>query len=253
MPAAIDFNAIPSAVAVTEPRINELSARAAETGAAFARKIESLMNTFAEARDRYSREADALVASADPQTRTAARELGKRRMAQQAVTYHRSLIESSAKDRAAILKQLKSFADEAEAITSVCASPAMMLGRVALGERRKTQLIEQLSEAGPLELETAARMAIMSGDIVLAAAIAVVVDRRPRDRRPFSVADFAKRVIGDQFDQANRKLEGVQLAYKTAFAADLEFNRGAPDPLTNISLALARRAANEADGEDEKV
>jgi hypothetical protein len=244
----VNFAAVPSGVTVSEGRINELSAAATETGAAFARKIESLTGTYAEARDRYSRDADALVESApDPESRIQARQLAKRRMAQQVVSFRRTLIESSASDRSAILNRLKALADEAEAISAVCASPAQMLGRVALGEGRKTQLIHQLEEAGPTEIETAARIAIMSGDIVLAAAIAVVVDRRPRDRRPFPVADFAQRVMGSVFDDADRKLQGVLLAYRSAQAADLEFNRGAPDPLVNMSLALARRKASDTE------
>lgn len=60
----------------------------------------------------------------------------------------RNLIESSAADRAAMLAQLKSFSDEAGAISSVCESPTMMLGRVALGDPRKGQFIEQLTGAG---------------------------------------------------------------------------------------------------------
>lgn len=240
----VNFAAVPSDVTVSQARINELSTSAAETGAAFARKIESLTGTYAEARDRYSRDADALVESApDPESRTQARQLAKRRLAQQVVSFRRTLIESSASDRGAILERLKALSEEADAISAVCASPSQMLGRVALGESRKTQLIQQLEEAGPTEIETAARIAIMSGDMVLAAAIAVVVDRRPRDRRPFSVADFAQRVMGPEFDEVNRKLQSVMLAYRSAQAADLEFNRGAPDPLLSVSLALARRGS----------
>lgn len=245
----VNFAAVPSGVSVTEARINELSFTAGKTAAAFSRKLESLAGTYAEARDRYSRDAQGLIDSAtDPETRSAAQNLAKRRLAQQVVSFRRTLVESSQADRAAVLARLKALADEAEAISAVCASATMMLGRVALGEPRKTQLIEQLEEAGPTELETAARMAIMSNDVVLAAAIAVVIDRRPRDRRPFAVGDFAQRVLGQVFEDANRKLQGVALAYRTAHAANLEFERGAPDPLTNLSLSLARRAAAEAEG-----
>ena len=85
----------------------------------------------------------------------------------------------------------------------------------------------------------------MQGDIVLAAAVLVVVDRKSRDRRPFAIADLAERVMGPQFKDADRKLKAVQLAYRDAVAADLEFNRGSPNPTARISSFLAHRALTE--------
>lgn len=55
--------------------------------------------------------------------------------------------------------------------------------------------------------------------------------------------------MGEVHDRVNAKLEGVRLAYKTAVAADREFVRGKADPLMNLSLALSRQAAAEAEGE----
>jgi len=235
----IDFATVPSGVIISDERINFLNARAAETHAAFTRRIQSLMEKFAEARDNYSREADSLVGDeTDPATRATAKQFARRRLLTQLSKYRQALIEASAKDRSAMLAQLKAFADEAQATGAVLASPAAMLGRVALGDPRKTQLIEQLTGAGPMELETAARTAIMSGDLVLASALALVVDRKPRDARPFRAGDLALRVMGDQFKDVSDKLHAVLMAYKTAQAADLEFIRGKPDPITNISLAL---------------
>jgi len=47
------------------------------------------------------------------------------------------------------------------------------------------------------------------------------------------------------------KLEGVQLAFKSAFAADREFVRGRADPLMNLSLALSEKAIAEAEADDD--
>lgn len=57
-----------------------------------------------------------------------------------------------------MLKGLQAYADEAAAIQAVYTSPATMLGRVALGEARRTHLLQQLEGAAPVELETAARL-----------------------------------------------------------------------------------------------
>ena len=71
--ATIDFNTVPSGVTLNEERVQYLSDRAAETATAFSRKIEKLQATVLEARDRYSREADELIASATSEDRAAAR------------------------------------------------------------------------------------------------------------------------------------------------------------------------------------
>lgn len=249
--AMIDFNIVPSGVNISEDRAQQLSDRATETATAFNRKIEKLQQTFAEARDNYSREADELIASATSEDRAAARAFAKKAAANKISQLRRNLVSSSEAERAAMLKGLKAYADEAAAIEAICMTPAMMLGRVALGDPKRTQYMQQLEGAGPVEMETAARQAIMTGDLVLACAIATVVDRRPKDRRPFTVLAFAERVIGPTWERVNAKLEGVQLAFKSALAADREFVRGKADPLMNLSLALSQKAIAEAEADDD--
>lgn len=246
----LDFKAIPSNVSISDERVNQLSARSTETATALSRKISTLQAAVTESRQKYSHEADQLIASAAREDRTAARTFAKKAAANKAINLHRELIANSEADRAAMLKGLKAHADEAAAIQAVCMSPAMVLGRIALGDPKRTQYQSQLEGAGPVELETAARQAIMSGDMVLAAAVATVVDRRPKDRRPFTVNDFAERMMGALWKTMNTKLDGVQLAYKTAVAADREFVRGKADSLTNLSLALSRQAINQASSEE---
>lgn len=249
--ATIDFSTVPSGVTLNEERAQYLSDRAAETATAFSRKVEKLQNTVTEARDNYTREADELIASASPEDRATARAFAKKNAANKAANIHRQLIASSEADRAAMLKGLQAYAAEAAAIQAVYTSPATMLGRVALGDPKRTQYQLQLEGAGPVEMETAARTAIMTGDMVLGAAIATVIDRRPKDRRPFSVQAFAERVVGEVWKRMTAKLEGVQLAYKSAVAADREFVRGKADGITNLSLALSRQAIAEAEDESE--
>jgi len=104
-------------------------------------------------------------------------------------------------------------------IQEVCKSPAMMLGRVAMGNPKRTQYQLQLEGAGPVELETAARQSIMTGDIVLTATVATIVDRPHKDRQPFSAS---------------------------ALAADRALVLGMADPLTNTSLRLAQKSVETA-------
>jgi len=248
--ATIDFNTVPKGVTLNEERAQYLSDRATETATAFSRKIEKLQNTVMDARNNYSREAEEFITSASPEDRATARAFAKKNAANKAANIHRQLIASSEAERAAMLKGLQAYADEAAAIQAVYTSPATMLGRVGLGDPKRTQYQLQLEGAGPVEMETAARTAIMTGDLVLGAAIATVIDRRPKDRRPFAVQAFAERVVGEVWKRITAKLEGVQLAYKSALAADREFVRGKADGITNLSLALSRQAIDEAAGDD---
>lgn len=248
--ATIDFNTVPKGVTLNEERAQYLSDRATETATAFSRKVEKLQNTVMDARNNYSREAEEFITSASPEDRATARAFAKKNAANKAANIHRQLIASSEAERAAMLKGLQAYADEAAAIQAVYTSPATMLGRVGLGDPKRTQYQLQLEGAGPVEMETAARTAIMTGDLVLGAAIATVIDRRPKDRRPFAVQAFAERVVGEVWKRITAKLEGVQLAYKSALAADREFVRGKADGITNLSLALSRQAIDEAAGDD---
>lgn len=268
MPKIIDFSAIPSGVVLSEERVTQLADRAAETGAAFARLIERLMAAYAEAKNNYTREADELVrqtlAGSDRTERAAlaaerpaAERFAKLQAANRVSAVKRNLMASSEADRRTMLDLLARFAAEAEQIASVTQSPMQLLGRTALGDSRRATIQATLAEAGPVELETAARTSVLLGDVVMAAAVATVVDRRPRDRRPFSAQAFAERMLGQVWTDLDAKLQGVILAARRAQAAEREFIRGKPDPLTNVSLALADRAiqttapAAEADTDDD--
>lgn len=208
--------------------IQRISDRTAEIAAAYTRKLEKLQATFADARERFSRDAQALVGSANRETRSAALKLSKHREAQQISDLRRSLVASSQGERNQLLNTMQGYANEAAFLASLCASPAIMLGRTALGDPKRTQYQVQLEGAGPVELEAAAKQAITTNDLVLAAAVATIIDRRPSDRRPFSVADFATRIIGAEYEKVSRTLDGIQLAMKSALAADREFVRGRP-------------------------
>lgn len=71
--------------------------------------------------------------------------------------------------------------------------------------------IRQLEGAGPVEITTAAKVAITTNDLPLASAIVTIIDRRPLDSRPFGVAEFAGRIYGEEHKRIAAKLTGTQL------------------------------------------
>lgn len=227
--------------------MQQLSDRSAETLKSIARKIEKLQATYDDARRKFSQESDDLIRDSHPDNHAAAKQFVVRQEATKVSKLRRSLVENSEKERTERLRTMKAYANEAAAIQVINQNPVMLLGRTALGDTKRTHYQQQLEGAGPKELEAVARQAIMGNDAVLAAAICTVIDRRPRDRRPFPPADFAERVIGPIWKQVNTKLKSVKVAFQTAINANREFVRGRADPLSNLSNALAKRAIAEAE------
>lgn len=247
----VDFKTIPNDVSLTVENIERLADRAAELATAFGARIANLQTQVDEAKQRFNTEANAEILNTSPGDRETARRLFKKRAADKLIAFRQNIVPASKGQREEILRPLAKVAADAAFLMTLCQSPAQMLGRVALGDARRTQYQTQLEGAGPIELETAAVTAIATGDMPLAAAIATVVDRRPFARRPFSVAAFAERVWGEQFATVTTKLKGILLAERTARAANDEFVRGKADALTNLSNQLAARAIAEASGEED--
>jgi hypothetical protein len=69
---------------------------------------------------------------------------------------------------------------------------------------------------------------------VLGAAIATVIDRRPKSRCPFAVQTLADHMVGEVWKRIKAKLDGVHLAYKSAVAADPELIRGKANGIANL-------------------
>ena len=114
------------------------------------------METFNEARQRYSQDAETLVASAtDPETRKAAQQLAKQQLANRVIAFQKTLVQSSEPERADMLRQLKAWSDEADQLAELYGSPVQFLGRMALGDTRRLNVQLTLAEAGPVELESA--------------------------------------------------------------------------------------------------
>ena len=249
----VNFKTIPSDVPFTVENIDRLASRAAELAAAFGARIANIQRQVADARERFSREADEIVRETEPASRPVAKQFAKTQLASRIAKFRDNIVPASKASREELLAPLAKVAADAAFLLTLCQSPAQMLGRVALGDARRTQYPTQLEGAGPVELETAAITAIATGDMPLAAAVATVVDRRPSDRRPFSVAAFAERVWGAQHAEVTAKLKGVLLAERTARAANDQFVRGKADPIANLSNQLAARAIAEASGEEDEA
>lgn len=242
--AAIDFDTVPKAVPINEENVQRLFDRSTEAHAAYTRRLESITRTLVEAKARFNAEAESFVAGTPQESRAEAAKLAKHRLAQQVVQYQRQLVESSASAREELLAALRVAAQQAEAIQAVTRAPVSLLGRIALGEVKRGQLIQQLSTAGPVELEQHARAAIMTEDLVLGSAVAAVVSAKAKADQPFSPAALADRLLGDVHARIADKLKTVVFNYRAAAQADHQFDTGKVKTIDTIALALARRDLN---------
>jgi hypothetical protein len=246
--ATVDFTKVPSSVPITEENVQRLFDRSAEAFAAYVRRIESLQATLAEAKARFNADAEAFVAGTNPESRSQAAQLSKQRLAQQVITYQRSLVTNSHQSREEYLAVLRVAAEQAEAIQAVARGPIALLGRVALGEARRGNLIQQMSGAGPVELEVLARQAVMTDDLVLGSAIAAVVGARSKADQPFSPVSLAERLLGEVYARIAQKLKTIVFNYRAAFQADQTFANGKAKTIDSITLALARRDLAASEG-----
>lgn len=245
----IDFKTVPRAVSINEENVQRLFDRSTEAHAAYTRQLESIIRTLTDAKNRFNAESESFVAGTPQESRVQARQLAKHRLLQQVLQFQRQLVESSASARNELLAVLRVAAEQAAAIQAVNQAPVSLLSRIALGDAKRGQLIQQLSTAGPVELEQHARAAIMSEDLVLGSAVAAVVSARAKAEQPFSPAALADRLLGDVHARITNKLKTVVFNHHAAAQADQQFATGKVKTIDNITLALARRDLNPQSSE----
>lgn len=234
------FSTIPQADLSPES-LDRLDQRTSECGAAFARKVEKFESTIIDARYRFTRERQSMLDRALPDDRATVREIVQRDIERHTNELRHRLVESTSAERDELLAALTKHESELNALADLCASPGQMLGRVGLGDPRRTNIQQQLTGAGPVELTTAARDAVARRDLVAAAAVMTIVDRLPKADRPFSPAELAQAVMGEQHKAARQKIDAARERIRGARDLNQSFERGATSPMSRIEAGLAAR------------
>lgn len=241
----MDFNDI--ATLDTPPDIDRFHARATEAAEATVKRITTLINLSNERRAALEAEVEERVSRATAgEERRIVRQFAQRDADRLLGEFARNLREQSQQERDALTAAMQKQLDNVEAVASLNPSPAAMLARIGLGTTDHTNYVRALSGAGPVELENRAREAIMTGNRVLASAVLTVVDRMPRKNRPFSTADFAQRLFGQEHSELMRKVTEVRNAVSAANDLMHEFTRGRADPTSKIERGIAARKAAKA-------
>lgn len=159
----------------------------------------------------------------------------------QAREYRRTLAAESESERFDRLQAIKKLESRAIELEPLFESPVQVLSREGLGTPERSRYHEQLSAAGPRELQNYAQWAVANGDRILAAAVLSRLDALPREQRPMMAVDFATKVVGEEYKQTRDALRRIRLATQTAINVNRAFERGRSDPTSKIALGLAKR------------
>jgi hypothetical protein len=136
------------------------------------------------------------------------------------------------------LRELDAAAASLETTAQLYANPVAVLARAGIGTAERTNFLTQLSGAGPVELRQMALLAASTGNRVMGAALVSIIDRMPRKDRPFSAADLAERLVGDETRKVQAAIAAVRHAAQTAIVRNRSWESGKARPLNRIKLAL---------------
>lgn len=240
---AISLKKIPKGTQFTPEAITYAANRAKELAQAYSNRLASLNRHVEEAQARITEEARQIVREAAPEHRATAREYAARRASRKMNEFRRNIVASSANARRELIDQLTELRERADFLVSINPNPLSWLQRVGLGTERRTHLQTQLADAGPTELAAFAAQAIVQNDLVMAASVATVIARTPRDKRQadFSAHELSEIVAGDQHRALLGQLTEVVNAHAAAEAADRTFSTGKANDTIKIETALRQR------------
>jgi hypothetical protein len=145
---------------------------------------------------------------------------------------------NSSEARWTALRELDAAAASLETTAQLYANPVAVLARAGIGSAERTNFLTQLSGAGPVELRQMALLAASTGNVVMGAAIVSIIDRMPHKDRPFSAADLAERLVGEETRKVQAAVAAVRHAAQSAIARNREWETGKASGLDRLKLAL---------------
>lgn len=110
-----------------------------------------------------------------------------------------------------------------------------------LGTTERSAYMQQLDGSGPVELTNAAALAVATKNRTLGAALVSIIDRMPARSRPFSAADLADKLCGEETRAMQAAIAAVKTAAQRSIVMNREWEAGKPRPADRIKLALATK------------
>jgi hypothetical protein len=122
-------------------------------------------------------------------------------------------------------------------------SGAQLLARYTLGSERRSRIMQQIAASGPVELASLAELAAATRDLELGAALCSRLYELDPAKRPFTAAELADTLVGEEFRQVSQAILEVDRLALEAVTDDTGFETGrSADPLRSLELALMEQA-----------
>ena len=210
----------------------------AEVAARRAEKFGQLIDTLdAGVAKRAAEAADSLArAGFDPKDQQAAADKA-------AATARREVVTNSSDARWERLRELQAASDSLAMTAMLWASPVTVLSRAGLGTPERSAYLTQLEGSGVVELRNMAALATATKNKVLGAALITIIDRMPARSRPFSSAELAERLCGEEWRQVDAAIREVREAARRSIMRNREYEAGKVRPLDRVKLALNKKEA----------
>ena len=231
-PPPIPFSNAPLLSMAEVISLAEVAARRAEK---FGAMIDTLAGGIASKAGEVARSMAAAGLPADLQRQAAEKA---------AATARTDIIKNSDKERWDRIRELNASADSLATVNLLFANPVTVLSRAGLGTPERTYFAMQVAGAGPAELRQLATFAIATKNRVLGAALVSAIDRMPRKDRPFSAAELADHLCGEETRAVRAAIETVKVSAQKALNLNRAFQSGRENPLDKISLALRTQKEN---------
>ncbi len=224
--------------------IVKAASRVAELSASFTVRIGGLEKLVQERETKELADASRYAGASaehDSEVRRVVNQVARNQAKRAAGEYRRTLLAQSDAERAERLKAIMEIDALAVQLSPLYERPQQLLGRQGLGSAERSRYHEQLRDAGPAELVSMRDWALHTNDRALGAAIMSRLDAMSTKTRPFDAADFAMKLVGDEFDATRKAIATIRVATQRALNANRDFERGSVDATAKIGMGLAQR------------
>ncbi|WP_373474293.1 hypothetical protein [Sphingorhabdus lacus] len=168
------------------------------------------------------------------------------------------LVRETADQRRAHTRELVELADRVKSAAIHYKSPVQMLMRETLGSERRSRIMQQIANSGPVELASLAEFAAATSDKDLAAALCSRVSNLTRIDRPFSSLELADVLYGELHRELAQAILEAERRVLEALNEDTEFETGKPNPQRSLHIAMLKKREQEVgayrnDDEDDEA
>lgn len=218
-----------------------LERRVEEDATAFGKYVGSIQDGIVQKQNRLQADLEERVQRTNPDDRRTIRQMLQRDVDQQVSETRRDAVAASEDERRTRMERLDNAEQQLAVLESLNKGPQQVLARLHSGDPKKATYLSVLEKGGPGALNTHMQLALATGDRALASAVLIVNDNMARDKRPFSSAEFAEKVVGEETKAVQANIASLRDKISTCRELNTAFTRGSNDPTSRIERGIRQR------------